>query len=230
MAYLHRGNEIISALAVPSVLDCPQAKITLRTDYPFRNRFLYTLEAREAISFRMRIPGFAKKLTVNGAPETKVELHLEAGERRSLEVAFEADIRVEQRPYNLHTVRWGNLVFALPIGYDKVMLEYEKNGVERKFPYCDYEYLPKEPWNYGFADSGFTLEQREVGQVPFSESCPPVVIRTKLQQIPWGLEDRYEGVCAKVPASTEPVGEPEEKLLYPYGCAKLRMTELPFVS
>ena len=32
------------------------------------------------------------------------------------------------------------------------MLEYTRNGVERKFPYCDYEIYPESRWNYAFAD------------------------------------------------------------------------------
>lgn len=52
------------------------------------------------------------------------------------------------------------------------MYEYEQDGIERKYPYCDYELLPKSDWNYGFSDT----------------------------------------------------------TLIPYGCAKLRMTLLPFVK
>ena len=228
-AFLHRGNEILSALPVPSELDCEAAYIRLETDYPFQNRFRYTLEAREDLRFRMRVPGFARELKVNGVSAGAVEITLAAGQTAVLEVSFEADIRFEQRPYDLHTVKWGSLVFALPIGFDKVMLEYEKNGVERKFPYCDYEYVPKTPWNYGFSGTNFAVSYRGTGDIPFSATAPAVVIQATVRQIPWGLEDRYEAVCAKIPRSTAPVGEPEEKELYPYGCAKLRMTEMPLV-
>ena len=34
------------------------------------------------------------------------------------------------------------------------MLEYTRAGVERRFPYCDYEIYPESEWNYGFADDG----------------------------------------------------------------------------
>jgi len=154
---------------------------------------------------------------------------LSAGETLTLEVSFSAEASLQQRPHNLHTLRWGNLIFALPIGYNKQMIEYTEKGVERKFPYCDYEYVPREAWNYGFASLEFIPEFRGVAEIPFSESKPPVVVRTRLVQIPWGLEDRYETVCAKIPQSRVPTAAPEEKLLYPYGCAKLRMTELPLV-
>lgn len=30
------------------------------------------------------------------------------------------------------------------------MLEYTKDGIERKYPYCDYEILPTSSWNFSF--------------------------------------------------------------------------------
>ena len=110
------------------------------------------------------------------------------------------------------------------------MLEYEERGVERKFPYCDYEYLPLSDWNYGYSSDTLAVEKKEVSNIPFSSEKPPVVIKAQVQKINWGLADGYEKVCAKIPESTEPISEPEEILLYPYGCAKLRMTELPMLK
>ena len=99
--------------------------------------------------------------------------------------------------------------------------------MERKFPYCDYEYLPVSEWNYAYSSDVFLREERSVGDVGFSSEKPPVVLKAKVRKINWGLEDGYETVCAKVPQSREPVSEEEEIALYPYGCAKVRMTELP---
>ena len=109
------------------------------------------------------------------------------------------------------------------------MHEYEKNGVERKYPYCDYEYLPTSEWQYGFSSPFFRSEAREISDIPFSSKNPPVVVKAKVVRIPWGLEPRYDTVCAKTPQSREPFGEEMEIELYPYGCAKLRMTEIPLV-
>ena len=46
-AFMHRGNEIISVLPVPSELDTEAAHITLDTQYPFENSFLYISEAKQ---------------------------------------------------------------------------------------------------------------------------------------------------------------------------------------
>ena len=73
------------------------------------------------------------------------------------------------------------------------------------------------------------LESREVSDVPFSSEHPPIVVKAKAKRIPWGLESGYETVCAMLPESTIPLGGEEDVELYPYGCAKLRMTELPLI-
>ena len=61
-------------------------------------------------------------------------------------------------------------------------------------------------------------------------SEPPVVVKARVKPIDWGYEDGYDTVCAKVPQSLEPLGEARELELYPYGCARLRMTELPIIE
>ena len=109
------------------------------------------------------------------------------------------------------------------------MLEYTDKGVERKFPYCDYEYVGKSDWNYGYAKDEFEIIRREVNEIPFASEAPAVVLKASLQKILWDFADGYDNVCDKVPLSTEPIGDVEEMLLYPYGCAKLRMTEIPLI-
>ena len=142
-------------------------------------------------------------------------------------VSFDAAVYLEERPYGLNTVKCGSLVFSVPIAFEKKMIEYEKDGVERKYPYCDYEYLPVSDWNYGYSGDAFVRVNRGVDDIPFSREKPPVVVRAKVRKIDWGLEDGYLDVCAKVPQSREPISEEMEIMLHPYGCAKLRMTELP---
>lgn len=147
--------------------------------------------------------------------------------------AFTFKIRIPffaERPNDLKTVKMGSLVFSVPIQYEKKMYEYERNGVVRKYPYCDYEYIMKSDWNYAYCDTSLETERRGISEIPFSSEQPPVVIKAAVKKIEWGFEDGYDTVCAKIPVSREPLGEKEEILLFPYGCAKLRMTELPLIE
>ena len=231
--FMYKDDTVINVVPIPSELKTENISIALETNYPFENSFRYTLSGKQDYTFKVRIPGFAQALRVNGEAVSncgELTFQVKAGEEQVIEVAFETVPYMEKRPYDLYTVKCGSLVFSVPIAYDKVMFEYERNGVERKFPYCDYEYIPRTDWNYAYADATLKVEPRGVNEVPFSSQEPPVVIRAKVKKINWGLEDGYETVCAKVPESREPISDRQEMLLYPYGCAKLRMTEIPLLN
>ncbi len=230
-AFLHRDGMVWNALPVPSALETDTLSATLETDYPFLNRMVYTLTAKKPVTFGIRVPSFAANLTVNGTPtEGDQVIVLTAGEQKTVVVEFETRAHLVARPYDLYAVKCGSLLFSLPVEYEKQMREYERNGVERKFPYCDYDYIPKSDWSYGYTDVETTPIFRGVSSVPFSSEHPPVTLQAGVVPIWWGLEDGYEHLCAKVPVSRDPVGEPMEIALYPYGCAKLRMTELPLIK
>lgn len=234
-AFLHRGNEILSALPIPSRLDTDELTVTLETNYPFEHTLSYHIESRAAheLVFCVRIPDFAENLCLNGAPAENTGLlrvAIPAGQTRELQISFSVKPQLVDRPHQLKTARCGSLVFSLPIRYEKKMHEYTENGVERKYPYCDYEYLADSSWSYGYADAALSLIPCEIADIPFSSQQPPVMLRANVQEIDWGLEDGYKSVCAKVPQSRVPLGQPQSVLLYPYGCAKLRMTELPLLS
>jgi len=229
-AFMHSGDTVISAVSIPSELKTADKSIKLETNYPFGNSFTYTIQTETAFTFKIRIPSFAQNIRINGQEfsGSEASFSIPASTNRVIQVEFTTVPRFETRPHNLYTVKCGSLVFSLPISFEKDMREYEENGVVRKFPYCDYQLIPTSDWNYGFASPVLTVENREISEIPFSGQNPPVVIKASVQKIAWGLADGYETVCAKVPASTVPLSEPEEISLHPYGCSKLRMTELPF--
>lgn len=229
-AFMHREDRVLSALLIPSELHAGGKHIWLETNYPFENKACYTIEAQEAFTLQIRVPGFAKNLRVNGSVrEGEIVFPIQKGERKTITLSFETEPYWKERPHGLYAVQCGSLVFSVPVAYEKRMHEYEEAGVERKFPYCDYEYLPVSDWNYAYSGQWLHREEKPVDAVPFSSERPPVVIKAKVQKIDWGLEDGYETVCAKVPQSLAPISAPEEIELYPYGCAKLRMTELPML-
>ncbi len=228
--FMHDADTIISAVPVPSQLTTDRCSIKLETNYPFENSFKYTIDAEDAFKFVIRVPSFAKNLCVNGEACSLNELSfdIKAGET-VINVSYDVVPYFEKRPYDLNTVKCGSLTFSVPVKYEKIMREYEANGIERKFPYCDYEYAPLSDWNYGYSNTSLKLESKGISEIPFSSEKPPVVIKANVKKIAWGLQDGYLTVCAKVPESRVAISDEEEIELYPYGCAKLRMTEIPFV-
>jgi hypothetical protein len=229
---MHGGDTVLSAIPIPAILKADGLTVSLKTNYPFDNALAYDVESDKPLCLKVRVPSFAKNLRVNGqltAYCAELSFEIPAGQPTHIDVAFDTLPHLVERPYDLKCVQCGSLVFSLPISYEKKMLEFERNGVERKFPYCDYEYSPTSPWNYAYSSPFFQLEKRDVSDIPFSSENPPVVLKAEVKRIAWGLEDGFTSVCAKVPQSRIPLSEAETVELYPYGCAKLRMTELPLL-
>ena len=230
-AFMHNDESIINALPVPSMLDCDTAYIKLETEYPFKNSFKYIIEAKKDFEFYIRIPSFAKNAVADGkaVEGDMLKISLTAGESREICLTYEAVPCFVERPHGLNTVKCGSLIFSLPIKYEKKMYEYGED-VPRRFPYCDYEYIPISEWNYAYSDTDLEVVRREIDEIPFSSKRPPIMIRAKVKPIDWGYEEGYGVLCKKVPNSREPIGDEREVLLYPYGAAKLRMTELPLIN
>ncbi len=227
-AFMHKDNTVINAIMLPSVLSTDGITIKLKTDYPFRNKMHYSIEADKDFDFIIRIPSFAEKLKINGkdAEAKDIGLSIKAGSTE-IELEFEAVPYLKKRPNDLYALQMGSLLFSVPVAYDKIMREYIKKGVERKYPYCDYQFVPESPWNYGYADDDFEISYNEIGETPFSQAEPPVTVKAKMQQINWGLKFPYRSIARKTPKSRVPVTEVQETELCPYGCARLRMTEMP---
>lgn len=230
-AFMHNGDTVISSVMLPSVLKDEGVTIRLETDYPFNNKMHYYIDAEKNFSFVIRNPSFAKNLKVNGeAAETKdLEFAIKQG-KTEIELEFDAIPFLKERPNSLYALQMGSLLFSVPVAYEKKMREYTKKGVERKFPYCDYQFIPKTPWNYGFADDDFEITYHKSGDIPFSQNNPPITIKAKLQQINWGLKFPYRSIAGKTPKSRVPITEVQEIELCPYGCARLRMTEMPMLG
>ena len=104
----------------------------------------------------------------------------------AIEITFETPPYFKERPYGLSSVQCGSLVFSLPISHEKNMHEYEKNGVERTFPYCDYDYRPISDRSFAYSDQDLQVQSHDVRDVPFSSEHPPVTVLAKVKPIDWG--------------------------------------------
>lgn len=229
-AFMHSGNKIINSIMLPSVLKTDGVTIRLVTDYPFKNKMHYFIESDRIFDFVIRIPSFAENLKVNGENTEAKDLEFKIRQGKTeIEIEFATTPFLKERPNKLYSLQMGSLLFSVPIAYEKKMREYVKKGVERKYPYCDYQFIPKTSWNYGYADSEFEILYNSISDIPFSQDNPPVSIKANMQQIDWGLKFPYRSIARKTPKSTNPITEVHKIKLYPYGCAKLRMTEMPII-
>ncbi|MBR2413863.1 MAG: glycoside hydrolase family 127 protein [Clostridia bacterium] len=230
-AFMHKDNTIINSVMLPSVLTDNGITIKLETEYPFKNTMHYSIESDKDFDFVIRIPSFAENLKVNGESAEVKDLAFAVKQGKTeIDIEFSATPFFKNRPHGLSALQMGSLLFSVPIKYEKKMHEYTRFGVERKFPYCDYQFIPQTDFNYAFAGTEFEVKYNKIGAYPFSQEEPPVTIKAKMQQIDWGLKFPYKTVCRKIPKSTTPISEVTKIELQPYGCSRLRMTAMPVLG
>ena len=237
--FMKYDGGILSAVIAPSTLKTEISgsivEVRLETGYPFKNRAKYTVSVQGSAEFELsiRIPGGVKRATVNSKTVNGGEIVKIAKVWRSVEtveVEYELETRLVERPRDMAVLRRGPFIYSVSIEEDWKMHEYSVHGVERKFPYCDYEIYPKSKWNYALASDEFEVVEGEIGDYPFSSENPPITILAKAFEINWGYEEGYNDVARKEPLSREPVGDAVTVVMKPYGCTNLRMTEMPIVK
>lgn len=236
---LRDGDDLLCAAMLPveaqvTIKDVP-VTVTVDTEYPFKDTCRFTVNTADAIDFklRLRVPAWVTELWVNGKSVT-VSDEIVLGERwkgtHTVDVRLKRVPVINERPNDLQTISYGPLVFSLPIKTEYCRLEYTDGGVERKFPYCDYELTPHSPWNFGFVGEEATVEEHPVTEIPYSASHPPLTLQMRMATVNWQTREGFDTVSAERPVSDEQTSPAQECELIPYGCAKLRMTEMPRVK
>ena len=238
-AFARSARGIASCVFVPAQVDTSvdgvPVSVALDTYYPYRRKLTYTVRTSAPVTFDLdiRIPAFAQSMTVDGEAVTAKRGFFTVRREWSGESTVEVELtyapKLVSRPYNLRTAEYGPLVFALKVENKKKMLEYVRNDVDRTFPYCDWELSPVSEWQYGFADNALEVVEHDLHDSAFTENTPMLTLRANLSRVNWGYRDGYLNVCAKTPKSRKAISEPISVELVPYGCAKLRMTEMPMV-
>ena len=226
----------VTALAparVETQVDGKKVCLIVDTRYPFRDslKIRVLTEGETAFALSVRIPGFARSARIRIGGEVRqaqpgsffTEKKVwEKEEEMEIDFCFETEF--VKRPSGMEALRRGPLFYALPIEGEYERIEYERDGVVRKFPYCDYGIASKSDWAFGFGGGPVETLHEELPEMPFDREKPPVMLEMEMVPLDWRKEG---GICSEKPESLEPVGEPVKKRLYPYGCTTLRMAEMP---
>ncbi len=234
-AFAKAKDGILCVLPLPGVLSAKvngtSVQVEVDTLYPFRDTAVYTVTAEEPTAFTLyiRVPKCASA-TLNDEPVTPGAIYavkqVFAG-KTTFTLQLTQQVEWITRPEELFALRRGPLTYSVPLGETWVKDEYEKNGVVRQFPYCDYDVLPKKDFGWAFAGEDFSLKENDIMDFPFSHEHPPVQLTATLRPIHWEEEPGVPGVCAAAPGDRTPTGEARTVALQPFGCTALRMTELP---
>lgn len=201
------------------------------TDYPFKDQVTYKIRTQEAVEleFAIKVPSYATTATINDVPVKTGEFHrikqVFEGETEVI-MTIEQETKVVKRPSGMVAIQRGALTFAVPVEEEWVKFEYEKDGVVRQFPYCDYELLPKSKWNYCLTSRDFQVNYHQISDYPFDNKAPAITLNAKLREIEWDFKD---GAPTAVPGSIIFKGSEEQVALNPFGATNLRLTEMPLV-
>lgn len=237
--YLRSDEGLVSAVLAPAsvkteINEVPVV-VSLKTEYPFQTILEYTIETQAEVNFTLSIhvPEKAKNLRVNGKKmEQTEELKINKNWNgiQTVTVEFDFETEFNERDHELFTISRGPIVFALPIQEEWKMREYVKDGIERKYPYCDYDIYPKSKWNYGFVSKNTVVHENGITKSAFSKTNPPIELEVEMAEIDWKLKEGFEYLCNETPDGRQPLSEAKKIKLRPYGCTTLRMTEIPFVE
>ena len=245
LSVLMKSEDGVTAAAIAPVklsamIHDVKVQIECRTLYPFGHtvRYIVKTEAPVAFTLTLRVPGTARRAAIDGeeaAPGTLVPINRLWEGQTAVTLTLEDETRLIPRPTGLYTIERGALVYALAIGEEWTAYEYTKDGVERKFPYCDYEVRPTTEWQYALdvQDPNIDIvvhETGEIGDHPFAPESTACWLDVPAARISWGYEEEYRMVARATPLSAEPTGPTEHVRFIPYGCTNIRITELPSVK
>jgi hypothetical protein len=221
-AYFKEDDALVISSPLPMSVNFDGNLVQINSEYPFRKG--YTLTAEKDVTVKIRIPSWTEVSA--SVPFTMehgfMRIKVRGGE--SVGVTFDMRPVLMDRVGGRKCLKYGALLFALPIESEKKMREYEKNGVERKFPYCDYSFTPKSAWNYAFKSENFVVEELPFDNA-FSRENPPLKIKGEFYPVKWNFEKGYDLVVS-TDAGKKVVGTAEELSMQPYGTTYLRITEM----
>lgn len=218
--------------------------VTIRedTDYPFGDTVRFQIIAAQPVTFPLllRVPAWCAQgaVRLNGERQSGFERPGFEAIRRTwrdgdtIELSIPATIQVERRSRGAVAVRRGPLTYALAVGEDRREIPNRYGDIR---PFGDWEVYPTTPWNYALIldpaapDRSLQLERGPIGAHPFAGESPPFRIRARARRVPsWELINNSAGPPPESPVALDtPV---ETVTLAPFGCARLRVTELPITA
>ncbi len=235
-AFYQTAEGIVSSTPIPTELSFTrngvEVSVEVETNYPFEDTAIYKVKTATPVEFALeiRIPKCASAVLGGKSVEPGSIVTLKrVWDNDEVKLELTQEFSFKSCNHDMVCLKRGPLFFAAPISEDRQIVEYERDGVERKFPYCDYNILPTEEWGLAFTDAEFKLHVEGIQDYPFSRKNPPMMVETKMAVIHWGTEENQPNVCRATPLERTPIKVIDKKLV-PYGATTLRMTAMPKIK
>ncbi len=219
------------------------------TDYPFKDTIHLEYSGEQAtFPLKLRIPAWCKSpsIQVNGTAYTAdsedgfVSIERNWSAEDQVTVTFPMEVRTSTWYNNSTAVEYGPLIFALRVEEDWRVASDDSVRQIQYQPVGEFdrrEVYPASDWNYALVINEESLQESfqisvadEVALQPFTLSNAPITMKVKGQLIPdWQLKGN---VVPEPPYSpiAEDVSLQKDVELVPYGCTRLRITQMPTVG
>lgn len=213
--------------------------VSVQTDYPFNADLTVTVHHAPAgdKTLWLRIPHWSTGSTVaingerisDGDDKGYFSLTREWQPGDVVTLTFERQVRTERRIHNAVSIYYGPLLMALTPG-----------EIWRSIPggslSGDWELQPKKEWNYALdihPQQGAVVRELQLhasAEQPFALEHAPVKLRLSAYRLPtWKVVDNSAGPVPNSPAHAA-LSVPSSVLLVPYGCARLRIAQFPWLD
>ena len=238
--FMRVGSEDLACMVyAPSQAISGEWDISLETDYPFNTDLTFTVNHAPSGSktFWLRIPEWSKGTTLRINGESLVCSQLSGyfpltrqwREGDKISLIFIREPILETRSHNAVSLYYGPLLMSLTPG--EIWQRIPGGAVTG-----DWEVRARTTWNYALdvnPESG--AEVREIhtqlsGEQPFALDFTPVKMRVSARRLPsWKIVDNSVGPMPNSPAY-DAMSCPTIITLVPYGCARIRIAEFPWVD
>ncbi|KAJ7503065.1 hypothetical protein B0H11DRAFT_1987655 [Mycena galericulata] len=211
---------------------------SVETLYPFGDTLTTTISAAKAFTYLVRIPSWVTKgtISVNGGPSEAVApgengLHavaVRAG-TTTLVLKIPSEIRTESRPHGSIAIHRGPLNYAFDIPRREKQLSV--HPLEPRA--VDLEFTPSDAWQFAIdpATLAFTNTPPASGVLPspiYDAGLPPFTLTVSACPIDWPVDG--DMFAAPPPENPACLGAFRNITLWPFGAAKLRISEFPIVK
>lgn len=245
------GHALLSPTKVATTVNGGAVTITCDTSYPFDNTLTYTINAKSDFDFYVRVPDWATSYIITAISSSSTASNSHSGSGKGMQkiplsagttnvrYTIGTGIRTEQRAGNTAAVFYGNMLYALDVGFSQTS-SYPHAYYNTRGPGLDYlpfkqlrDYYIKntKPWNIAIDPS--TLRYHGAGNQQlkdpiFEQGAPANYMTVDGCEIKWGL---YMDTTPDWPPTDRTcIGDRKTYRLIPYGAAKVHMSDLPVVK
>lgn len=235
---------LVTVAYAPSVVNTTIAEQRVSIDedtlYPFRDdvHLHVSVDSPSAFTLLLRVPKWSETahVTVNGkvvaatsdaaTPTGFVRIRRTWNNGDTVALSFSTDARVTHWFHDAAVFERGPLVFSLPLDGDWKQLD--KHAEQS----ADWQINPSKPWNFAVQLGDCAIRESQTplsASVPFDYKSPGIELHVHAKEVTsWQPAENSAGPVPVSPvSSTQPI---QALKLVPYGSAKLRITEFPFLD